>query len=113
MYFLNRKDVFNPSPLRDGKARGQHPARGAAAAARRLRLARRAARPPGAAHRPPADARGLRAGGAARPHAGVPAPAHRRPMRARRAGRPAVRPSGQTFLAVFRENEKNEMFQAF
>lgn len=73
-----------PRPIRDGEACSQHPARGAEAAARRrsVRLPQHAAQPAGEEHHPPADAGGLHAGGAARPHAVVPATAHRQPMRA-------------------------------
>lgn len=81
-----------PPPLclcRSGKACVQHPAGGAepAAGRRGLRLPEHPARPAGATHHPPANAGGLLAGGAARPHAVVPAAAHRQPMRERRKHR--------------------------
>lgn len=71
-------------PCRNGEACGQHPARGVepAAGRRSIRLPQHPAHPAGAAHHPPANAGGLHAGGAARPHAVVPAPAHRQPIRA-------------------------------
>lgn len=87
-------------PIRNGEACGQHPACGAEPATGRhgVRLPQHPARPAGAAHYPPANARGLHTGGAARTHAVVLAAAHRKPMRAwdRSAGR------GQLTTSLFR-----------
>lgn len=84
-------------PFRNGQACGQHPTRGAEPAAGRRcgRLPQHPAHPACAAHHPPADARGLHVGGTARPHAVVPATAHRQPVRAQNIA------GGQTCWVVF------------